>query len=521
MPGTDSIVGMYGGINEDIYLRKIEKTCMFEDDAQIENYQRNLLKNTRPDAPFFESDQPRRDFQSTSVINLRDGGRRDKTDPDLPDGIQLNFDPWIENSPAGVDYQLGVSQQKARAKLIKFYPDNDDSVPESMIHPYQMVRQIKAGQPWTQERLKIFETSKDGMQHGFNAQEIKCRPIEKVTPDNVIPHINECAYKTRIGNTSALSNETHLGYWTDTDHSFKIARYGQVRAGMPVVNYYTNREGTFVDHRIPILREGVNISPDLALLMANLALKKTQTHQIAGDTIIFPNIVEAGNRAQRITADDLMKIRVQAVQTAAIASNMLLHGEITPKDGRGLVQPIDVGRVGKIIVDPEIIEFMASMLTNKHMRPRDMDDLREKIEQTAMKSGVYVMDQQAILRKNGPQVYEALVSREAEKTGLKAEESKQIFNYAALPPQDANHMEMQKMEAYKSISKERAPGAGNPNVIFPHQTDVTTTGSNVFNQLAGATKDRFTGGIKNKYNFGMMDTEPQDSLPDRESFRTR
>jgi hypothetical protein len=517
MAGTDSIVGMAGLIPEDMYLRKITRSCVFEDENQIENYQRNLLKDTNCDAPFFESDMPRRDFQSTAVIDLRDGGRRSKAESDLPDGLQLNFDPWLDNSPPGPDMMKHREQQEARAKYIKFYPDSDDSVPESGINITRMVKQIKAAQTWVQNRLKIFETSKDNVQHGFLAQNKTCE-VDKYQNDVEIPQINDCPADIRMGATSDFANKNQLGYLTDVDHSFKIAKYGMIKAGSKATDFFINREGAFIDHRLPVSYEGTNISPDLALLMVDLARAKAHAHQIGKDNLVFPEVIQSANRTFKITPADMAGIKNrETVQTAALAANLLFEGKMihTP----GLVPNPDFDRYYTTIIDPEIIEFIASMLQNKKMAPRETDDLREKIEQTAVKSGVYVMDKAENHRKTGAQVYEALISREAIDDHTK-QESKKIFNYAALKPSadgGVNTMDLQLTEAYKSVSKERANMTGNTDFRLPNKLNVVTHEPLVFNPLAGKTKERFTRGLGSKYNFGNMDTEDQDRLPDRES----
>jgi len=516
MAGTDSIVGQSGLIGEDLYLRKIERTCTFEDDDQIDDYQRDLLRDTAPDVPFFESDQPRRNYQSTQVINLRDGGRRDQTEPDLPDGEQLNFDPWVLDVPAGPDFQKSVAQQKARAKYINFYPDSDHSVPESGISPTQMVMQMKNAMPLTQNRWKIFETSMDNVQHGFLSQTKKCE-VDKIKSDFEVPELNDCPNKYRIGATNEFSNVTQLGFRTNVDHQFKIARYGQVRAGNKLTDCYANREGAFVDHRISLPHEGLNISPDLAFMMVDLSKKKVRDHQIGKDNLIFPRALATQNVHKKITHDDMAGLQArQTVQTATLSANVEYEGKMLMM--QGLTPAENLSRFGKVIVDPKIIDII-SEIANRKMAPREMKDLREQIEQTSINSGVFVMDQAAATRKSGPQVYEALVSREAEKTELEPKESKQIFNYASLPLSDSNSgntMGMQLSEAYKSTSKVRRPAAGSTNLQLPHLMNVTTNNMDV-QPLEGLVKEKFARPMGSKYNFANMDRENPSDARDYEN----
>ena len=55
----NSLSGQYGDMPFDMYLRKIEQSCDYENPNQVDDYQRDLLKDFRPDAAFFESDQAR------------------------------------------------------------------------------------------------------------------------------------------------------------------------------------------------------------------------------------------------------------------------------------------------------------------------------------------------------------------------------------------------------------------------------------------------------------------------------
>jgi len=66
----------YGQIDDGMVARKYEETPLYEDPDQMEDMHRSTLMDFRPDQAVFESDLPRREYQSTSRIHLRESGSR-------------------------------------------------------------------------------------------------------------------------------------------------------------------------------------------------------------------------------------------------------------------------------------------------------------------------------------------------------------------------------------------------------------------------------------------------------------
>jgi hypothetical protein len=131
MPGS-SLQGSYGSVPISEYLKKMEQTCLFEPEDQLDNYMRDSLKNTDTDTPLFESDQPRRDNHSRERLSLRHTGRRTEAEPFLPDGSFLDYE-FLNADPRGTavgpDMMKHRKQQEARGKFIKMGYDDDMSVP--------------------------------------------------------------------------------------------------------------------------------------------------------------------------------------------------------------------------------------------------------------------------------------------------------------------------------------------------------------------------------------------------------
>ena len=187
-----SIVGSGSDVPVDVYLKKIEQTCMYESPDMVESYHRNTLKDMRPCQDFFESDQPRGGRSadgklngnniSSRFLNFRDSGfmSAEGAEPYLPDGTFLDH-VFLEKDPRGgalePDMRKHVDQQYARKSFINFKPDHDDSVTESGITPGQMVKNIRSGQKIIKDYLKIFDTSWDAWStansmHGFTKSNV-------------------------------------------------------------------------------------------------------------------------------------------------------------------------------------------------------------------------------------------------------------------------------------------------------------------------------------------------------------
>ena len=152
----------YGAIDENMVARNYETTALYEDPFQYEDSMRHELSDFTPDQATLESDMPRREYQSTSRIHLRESGSRG----DNPEHPEI-FIGFTDRDPRGIatdpDFKQMANQSWGRRRLKEagMYNDDDLSVPSQGIHPNKMRWQIRQSQNQLKKRWKIFSTSKD------------------------------------------------------------------------------------------------------------------------------------------------------------------------------------------------------------------------------------------------------------------------------------------------------------------------------------------------------------------------
>lgn len=390
MSGVDTIVGSGSYMPNDSYLKKIETTKLFEPENQIEDYQRQTLKDLSCDAPFFESDQPRRGFESKGHLSLRHSGKRSEAEPWLPDGTFLDF-PFVEKDPRGnalnPDMREHVKQQKARGKFYNYRSDADNSVPESGIHPSHMSKMIRNAQHITKDKLKIFDTSFDGWHNGSSIG----KPITQTGAflqdrDLIVPSLAGATYFNRSSLTDQLSTGAPIGWRKTTDHRFKVSKYGIMRSTTsPYKNdWYKNRANSHIDHDITVSWQGQNLNKATALLMMDLAQKKVTAHQTGLHTV-FENSEETQTRTQRIQADDLIEAKYKSKETRSEDAHTGLNGDV--KNTNRKHHRDDETLQEKTIINQNIIEFMSSI--NTRLGPQESKDIRDKIQASADDMGIY------------------------------------------------------------------------------------------------------------------------------------
>jgi len=232
MTSANSLSGNYGLMDETLYLRKMERTCIPEPDGLLNDYIRDELKDTRPVNPTIASEEMRGGvdpktgvrrggFQSSGALSLRYHGKRNKVKPDLPDGTFLDWQ-FLEKDPRSImgqpDMRKHREQQEARGKFIKFYSDEDHSIPEKGITPMAMNQMIRQGQHQTKERLKIFSTANTGFHTGnatvgqtlsvADQTRFASQERNQVASDG---DVSTFSLKNRRNKTTSMSNDTSIG----------------------------------------------------------------------------------------------------------------------------------------------------------------------------------------------------------------------------------------------------------------------------------------------------------------------
>lgn len=511
MPGS-SIVGSGSDMPISMYLQKMEQTCLFEDPEILDMHNRSTLKNMRPDAPFFESDQPRRNTYAQDRLNLREGGRRTLTDPFLPDGTFLDHQ-FLEKDPRGSalgpDMMQYRKQQESRTQFIKQYPDNDDSVPESGWHPTKVIRDI-AGQFYNvKDRMKIFSES-EGSFHAGGTKSMKLTStgacLQKT--DERAPEMQDEMCANRTNYVHDLSNNTPMGWRLTTDHVFKIAKYGQQRANAPLSTqrWNKNRANARVEHDIFVSWQDQNIPKSLSLKMIDIARQKMLGMDSATGNINYEESNNARNRALKLTPVDLSGLQNHySEDTQPDAPHTNLNGIITHhRSGLTGMQRFDADRMEKSIIDPFLFEFMT--LVNRKMGAKEMADLRDEIIQSDEYQSMILEQKNRAINGKLDLNNELLWKSEAQYV---PGQSMKVANYVKLSRNNYSAAKNQNdvdMEQYTKNSKEQHARNKNLRNASQYGFDVVDFDGKTDN-ITEITGTKLIGGLGKKYMRPYMDCE--------------
>jgi hypothetical protein len=509
MPDYQSLVGQFGGLDEKLYLAKLEKTCDFEDPEMMYNYNRANLKDIRPDVPILESDQPRYNNYSTDRLNLRHVGRRSEAEPYLPDGTFLDFD-FLNKDPrgnaVGPDFKEHVKQQQARTKFIKHGIDADNSVPSGGgVNPTKMVMDMKATLPCIKQRLKIFDDSlsqfnRGGMSHTIATDVDEC--VQKT--DDRPPDMRDEICNPRMNKQQDISNNIKIGWRTTTDNIFKVAKYGQIRRGPACIkeDINKNRKNTHISHDIIASYADQNSSAKIAAKMIDIIKRKEMDIECGKDMEFESSRTGQSARRQKILPEDLKSTQTQACASQQASAHSELNTNGTSSHLKGQHHKVDVNKMGKAIIDPLIVDIMVGI--NKKMAPREVKDLRDFVQQSAEEMGILV--QQANKKLNTTELTNKL-SWDTEANHEKGVSYK-IANYSKLAtntcinkPKNQNAYDF---EAYKEEQKIYGQHRGNLANPSLQNIKVTTYDQKSALDVVGT---KLIGGLGSKYMRPYMDRD--------------
>jgi hypothetical protein len=400
-------VGTYGEMPIDMYLKKQETTCMYENPSMVEDNLRSLLRDYTPDEPFLESDQPRGGtdkygnerggYESTQRINLRSGART-LTDPYLPDGTFLDGQ-FTEKDPRGMalepNMRKHVEQQYARGKFYKYGDDSDNSIMESGWNPYAAQMQIRNAQNITKNYQKNFETSKDSWHNGGMAPGYQVSVKEKIHDEQEIKDPTHAPNINRIDVTNNLSNDTSIGWRRTTDHRFSVAKYGKKNPSKSFTteDWYKNRSNAHIDHDQYVSWEDSNVSKATALTMMDLA-EQRNLHQFTGlNGINYGTSEQDKNKIRNITQSNLSSMESKkSKESRGYDPHTELNGEQKTLSGKKLLFN-SKQNITKTHITPTVAENISNV--NKKMSKKNEMDLRESVRESASDNGIYHETQNA------------------------------------------------------------------------------------------------------------------------------
>jgi hypothetical protein len=435
-----SLSGQYGTIPYDAYFRKIEQHNGYEDPMTVENYMRQQLVDYRPDAPIFESDQPRdpndrgSGFASRERLNLRHTGFRSTESPNLPDGVFLDHE-FMERDPRGVQNMPDLSKAKdhqiARASLIKYSNDADYSIPESGISPAQMVSLIRNSQQQFKDRYANFEESMDAWYNSARLIDKKRNQVAMVTRDGTIVNLADADQKNRRDYVALISDKvTGIPRWTEPDHRVKVSKYGMVKSLFDIGanKWNNNRSNSYLDHSIPVELNGQMVNKLLATLIMDIEGQRSTKQEITKGADYSDSLMNQVKESKtRINPEDIYKIMMIGMRSNSHAASA--HESMTSDTNNKKIKLESDNRyiMQQSKLNHEIAETISQ--ANKKLGQRESKDMRERIKQSAADQGIYA---HVGNKKNIEKVINRLERKSKDNRYI--EEEKIVQSYAGIKP---------------------------------------------------------------------------------------
>lgn len=459
MSRSFTLGGQYGTIPYDEYLRKIQQSAIDEEQSPYETFLRRELADYTPDAPFFEADQPRDPSDrgggtgSKQFLSLRYEGARSDADPFLPDGTFLDYE-FAQKDPRGTanvpnfggNGNSARRHNEARASYVKFYNDNDYSVPESALNASQIRDNIRNNQNQFKARFRNFDESSNnfvvGSAHFRNAPS----GVAMVTTDGTIINLAEAGQPLRQDPVNMLSNRNpELMRHATPDHKVKISKYGMVKPMMQINynNWHTNRYNSYLDHSIPVELNGQMVNRGLALMILDLeGQRSTKQAVIQGVDYKDSHSTMMRESKKKINPEDIYKLMM-----IGLSSNTQASQEF---QGKHIVRHIKSdSNLRDMLNNTELNhDILNSMIScNREKGKLRTDDLRESIQQTASDNGLYITN---IQRENSIHKSKGLI-RESRDT-RHIEDHKEVKIYSNILPQQSNIHNLANYEPFKKNS---------------------------------------------------------------------
>jgi hypothetical protein len=252
--------GQSGFMPPELHMKKLEQTCMYEQEDQLDDYFRSTLKDRTCDAPSLAQDLPRgtQDTVRSEIMNLRHSAARTSAEPIHPD-LFLGFTDRDERGyhNAGPDLKLYADQSRARGKFKDFVSDHasDWTIPEGTRSNMRAIMDLRKTIEPSRERLKIFDTSLDSRANQWSgARTEHTSGVPKTTIDGTILNLNDAQEPGhRKDNTTLKSNNTKIGWRTTGDHRFSVAQYGLTSSKRKKTNIHESQYKNKTSHKFDVM----------------------------------------------------------------------------------------------------------------------------------------------------------------------------------------------------------------------------------------------------------------------------
>jgi len=221
----------YGSIDDEILAKKYELTDMVYNDLNtIDDFNRNILRDTGPDKATMASDAKRSNVYSETRINLREKGSRWKNEP-IHHDLNLSLtDKDPRGTAEGPDWKQFNVHTWARKNDHIFINDADHSVPSAGVSQSQVRdNKLKARIRVAKDCYKDFSSSQRGMIVGYNQNTSVGSTLKKIETTSKLQSLNdEYNIEKRRDITTILSNILPIGHLTTTDNRFNVANFSKL-----------------------------------------------------------------------------------------------------------------------------------------------------------------------------------------------------------------------------------------------------------------------------------------------------
>lgn len=313
--------GQYGDMPPEMHLKKLEQTCMYEREDQLDDFFRSTLKDRTPDQASLAQDLPRETQNQvrSEVMNIRHSAARTPAEPIHPD-LFLGFTERDSRGyhNAGPDLKLYADQSRARGRFKDFVSDHgsDWTIPEGTRSELRHIRDLRKTINPTRERFKIFDTSFDSRANPWSgAKTHHASTIPKTTPDGQILNLNDAQeVNQRKDNTKLRTDLIKVGYRQTGDHRFAVAQYGLMRNSERKVNIHDNQYKNKPSHKFDI--HPSEIKNRLFINMIKEVGRRKHFDVYRGDmAFIFKHSTQTKNNIKKLLAD-LSTAQMSTDQTA-------------------------------------------------------------------------------------------------------------------------------------------------------------------------------------------------------------
>jgi hypothetical protein len=301
------LAGQSGHMPNELHLKKMEQTCMYESEDQLNDFFRSTLKDRTPEAAAYAQDLPRetQDMVRSEVMNLRHTGARTAAEPIHPD-LFLGFTDRDKRGyhNSGPDFREYAKQSSARGRFKDFVSDHasDWTIPEGTRSNLRVHQDLRKTMAATKERTKIFDTAFDSYANPYQGTRSgNASTAQMVDTDGVVLNLNNApGVYQRKDNTTLKGDLIKVGYRQTGDHRFAVAQYGITSAKQKYANIHAAQNNVEQDRKFDIhptelkTRLMINMIKEVGR-RKHLDVYKTETD--------FNESVHSKNQIKKLTAD--------------------------------------------------------------------------------------------------------------------------------------------------------------------------------------------------------------------------